>query len=129
MAAALANFQPGDTVRAVILDINLSKKRISFGIKPSYFEDDEGEGSDGEDEEEDGSGDGFEGFGSERDEEMRSDVGDDQPQDDENEEQSGDDDDDDDEDDDVSTFFYAHRRDIYRLPAGYYVARYDRVNF
>lgn len=39
----------------MVLSIDLEKKRVSFGLKPSYFEDDEEEGSEeeGPDEEED----------------------------------------------------------------------------
>ncbi|KAI1355729.1 hypothetical protein F5Y01DRAFT_269647 [Xylaria sp. FL0043] len=45
----------GDSVKAMILDLDIQKKRISFGLKPSYFEDedddmDEGDGSDDGDE-------------------------------------------------------------------------------
>ncbi|KAI0550271.1 hypothetical protein F4679DRAFT_543699 [Xylaria curta] len=41
----------GDAVKAIILDVDAQKKRISFGLKPSYFEDedsdmDEDDGSD-----------------------------------------------------------------------------------
>ncbi|KAJ2993476.1 hypothetical protein NUW58_g1830 [Xylaria curta] len=31
----------GDAVKAIILDINAQKKRVSFGLKPSYFEDED----------------------------------------------------------------------------------------
>ncbi|KAF9954571.1 rRNA biogenesis protein rrp5 [Mortierella alpina] len=41
----------GDPVKAMILDIDLEKKRISFGLKSSYFE--EGDAEEDEDEEED----------------------------------------------------------------------------
>jgi rRNA biogenesis protein RRP5 len=39
-------------VKAVILSVDLEKKRVSFGLKPSYFQDDEDPGSDSEEEEE-----------------------------------------------------------------------------
>ncbi|KAI8951983.1 hypothetical protein F4801DRAFT_577854 [Xylaria longipes] len=38
----------GDSVKAIILDVDTQKKRISFGLKPSYFEDEDD--SDDEDE-------------------------------------------------------------------------------
>ncbi|KAI3343975.1 hypothetical protein F4824DRAFT_442099 [Ustulina deusta] len=38
----------GDAVKAIILDIDIQKKRVSFGLKPSYFEDEDE--SDDEDE-------------------------------------------------------------------------------
>lgn len=36
---ALRSFREGDRVKAFITSINLEKKRISFGLKPSYFDD------------------------------------------------------------------------------------------
>ena len=36
---ALRSFREGDHVKAVILSIDLEKRRISFGLKPSYFAD------------------------------------------------------------------------------------------
>lgn len=42
-------YQPGDAVRAVILKIDLAKKRVSFGLKSTYFEE---ELADDEDEDE-----------------------------------------------------------------------------
>ena len=52
---ALRSFREGDRVKAFITAIDLEKKRISFGLKPSYFcdsgnSDSEVEGSDGESE-------------------------------------------------------------------------------
>ena len=44
----MSSFQEGDHVRALILSIDAEKKRISFGLKPSYFADDvedEGDGA------------------------------------------------------------------------------------
>ncbi|KAI0756786.1 U3 snoRNP-associated protein Rrp5 [Daedaleopsis nitida] len=35
---ALRSFREGDKVKAVILSIDLEKRRIAFGLKPSYFE-------------------------------------------------------------------------------------------
>lgn len=35
-------FSEGDVVKAIILKLNKEKKRINFGLKPSYFEDDDG---------------------------------------------------------------------------------------
>lgn len=52
---ALRSFREGDRVKAFITSIDLNKKRISFGLKPSYFgdnddSDSEAEGSDDESE-------------------------------------------------------------------------------
>ncbi|KAH8653397.1 hypothetical protein BX600DRAFT_553131 [Xylariales sp. PMI_506] len=41
-------FTEGDAVKAIILKLDASKKRINFGLKPSYFEDDDSDMSDGE---------------------------------------------------------------------------------
>ncbi|KAH9937237.1 U3 snoRNP-associated protein Rrp5 [Fomitopsis serialis] len=49
---ALRSFREGDHVKAVILSIDLDKRRISFGLKPSYFADDDFEMSKGEDSDE-----------------------------------------------------------------------------
>ena len=38
---ALRSFREGDRVKTFITSINLEKKRISFGLKPSYFGEDE----------------------------------------------------------------------------------------
>ncbi|EIW64233.1 uncharacterized protein TRAVEDRAFT_138819 [Trametes versicolor FP-101664 SS1] len=35
---ALRSFRVGDKVKAVILSVDLEKRRVSFGLKPSYFE-------------------------------------------------------------------------------------------
>ncbi|KZT35635.1 nucleic acid-binding protein [Sistotremastrum suecicum HHB10207 ss-3] len=37
----LQGFQEGDNVKAIILSIDKEKKRISFGLKPSYFNDED----------------------------------------------------------------------------------------
>lgn len=52
VALALRSFREGDRVKAFITSIDLDKKRISFGLKPSYLGDNgspdsEAEGSDG----------------------------------------------------------------------------------
>lgn len=53
---ALRGFREGDKVKTVILSLDADAKKISFGIKPSYFDDEDFEGSDDdEDEEEEGS--------------------------------------------------------------------------
>ncbi|KAI1369153.1 hypothetical protein F5Y08DRAFT_183000 [Xylaria arbuscula] len=44
----------GDAVKAMILDVNVQKKRISFGLKPSYFEDDGDDDEMDEDDSDDG---------------------------------------------------------------------------
>ncbi|KAG8709931.1 rRNA biogenesis protein rrp5 [Ceratobasidium sp. 395] len=62
VAEALKSFREDDMVKAVILSIDTAKRKISFGIKPSYFADedfemdgadesDEGDESEGEQEE------------------------------------------------------------------------------
>lgn len=50
---ALRSFREGDKVKAVVLSIDTEKRRISFGLKPSYFEekDFDQEESDNEDDE------------------------------------------------------------------------------
>ncbi|KAI0778417.1 U3 snoRNP-associated protein Rrp5 [Trametes elegans] len=52
---ALRSFREGDKVKAVILSIDTEKRRISFGLKPSYFEekDFEQDGEESEPEDED----------------------------------------------------------------------------
>lgn len=47
VSVALRNFREGDTVRAVVLALDSEKQRISLGLKPSYFEDDENNETDG----------------------------------------------------------------------------------
>ncbi|KAI1331172.1 nucleic acid-binding protein [Xylariaceae sp. FL0255] len=45
----------GDVVKAIILDLDQQKKRVSFGLKPSYFEDEDSDmDEDDSDDEEDG---------------------------------------------------------------------------
>lgn len=51
-ADALQAFSLGDKVKAVVLDVSEEKKKISFGLKPSYFEDEDFD--DGDDEDQDG---------------------------------------------------------------------------
>ncbi|KAF2964648.1 hypothetical protein GQX73_g8919 [Xylaria multiplex] len=43
----------GDAVKAIILDIDIQKKRVSFGLKPSYFEDEDSEMGEDESDDED----------------------------------------------------------------------------
>ena len=44
-------YKEGDAVKAIVLDVDAKKKRINFGLKPSYFEDeDEEDDEDDEDE-------------------------------------------------------------------------------
>ncbi|EED77394.1 predicted protein, partial [Postia placenta Mad-698-R] len=47
---ALRSFRENDQVKAVILSIDREKRRISFGLKPSYFADDDFESSDDDNE-------------------------------------------------------------------------------
>ncbi|KAI0931812.1 hypothetical protein AcW2_000609 [Taiwanofungus camphoratus] len=44
---ALRSFHEGDHVKAIILSIDKEKRRISFGLKPSYFKEGDFESSDG----------------------------------------------------------------------------------
>ena len=50
---ALRSFREGDKVKAVILSIDQEKRRISLGLKPSYFEEKDFEQEESEEEEED----------------------------------------------------------------------------
>jgi rRNA biogenesis protein RRP5 len=43
---ALRSFREGDRVKAVIRSIDLEKRRISFGLKPSYFDSEDAESAD-----------------------------------------------------------------------------------
>ena len=43
----------GDAVKAMILDVDVRKKRVSFGLKPSYFEDEDDEMGENESDDED----------------------------------------------------------------------------
>ncbi|KAI0180262.1 nucleic acid-binding protein [Hypoxylon sp. FL1284] len=70
-------FNEGDVVKAIILKLNKQKKRINFGLKPSYFED-----MDVDDSDEDGDeagvtllGDDSENGGSEDDDDEMEDTG------------------------------------------------------
>lgn len=45
---AMLGFQEGDPVKAIILTVDFERKRISFGLKPSYFADDDLEMNDAE---------------------------------------------------------------------------------
>ena len=47
---ALRSFREGDKVKAVVLSIDTEKRRISFGLKPSYFEEKDFEQDDEPDE-------------------------------------------------------------------------------
>ncbi|KAI0389319.1 nucleic acid-binding protein [Xylariaceae sp. FL0594] len=40
-------FNEGDAVKAVVLDVDAQKKKVSLGLKPSYFEDDDSDMDDG----------------------------------------------------------------------------------
>jgi len=51
VALALRSFREGDHVKAFITSVDLEKKRISFGLKPSYFGDDGDSDSEGSDDE------------------------------------------------------------------------------
>ncbi|KAM5530726.1 hypothetical protein V8D89_015586 [Ganoderma adspersum] len=46
---ALRSFREGDKVKAIILSIDTDKRRISFGLKPSYFEEKDFEQEESED--------------------------------------------------------------------------------
>ena len=53
MTLALRSFREGDKVKTVILSIDREKRRISFGLKPSYFEDKDFEQEESDEEDED----------------------------------------------------------------------------
>ncbi|KAG8718427.1 rRNA biogenesis protein rrp5 [Ceratobasidium sp. 394] len=58
VSEALKSFREDDLVKAMILEIDTAKRKISFGIKPSYFADEDAqmngvEESESEEEEED----------------------------------------------------------------------------
>ncbi|KAF7981179.1 hypothetical protein HWV62_34965 [Athelia sp. TMB] len=47
VAIALRNFREGDHVKAIVLSIDKEKRRLSLGLKPSYFVNQDFEGSEG----------------------------------------------------------------------------------
>ncbi|KAI0361371.1 hypothetical protein OH77DRAFT_1468895 [Trametes cingulata] len=51
---ALRSFREGDKVKAIILSIDREKRRISFGLKPSYFEEKDFEQEEPDSEDDDG---------------------------------------------------------------------------
>ncbi|KAF8323027.1 hypothetical protein DL93DRAFT_2049827 [Clavulina sp. PMI_390] len=51
VASALKNFKEGDPLRARILSVDAEKRRVNFGLKPSYFVDDPAVAGDDEEEE------------------------------------------------------------------------------
>ena len=50
---ALRSFREGDRVKALILAVDTEKRRISLGLKPSYFSEDDFQGQPDEAEVED----------------------------------------------------------------------------
>ncbi|KAF9579822.1 rRNA biogenesis protein rrp5, partial [Lunasporangiospora selenospora] len=85
-------YAEGDPVKAKILDINMEKKRISFGLKSSYFEEgDADEGSEDEDAEMEGAED--------EDVEMSENGVDDDDEDEEEDDEDDEEEEEDDEDD------------------------------
>lgn len=53
VASALKLFKEGDTVRARILTVDAEKRRVNFGLKPSYFVDDAAAAASDDEEDED----------------------------------------------------------------------------
>ncbi|EPQ29181.1 uncharacterized protein PFL1_03468 [Pseudozyma flocculosa PF-1] len=112
---AIKAFHVGDRVRAIVLDVNREKRRISFGLKPSYFEAKDFEDSDddsddeGDDDDEDSDGDDAGAEDGEQDvSALLEGVDDDSDDEDDDEEADSDDDEGDyiemmDEDEDVPT--------------------------
>lgn len=47
---ALRSFREGDNVKAIVLSIDVERRRISFGLKPSYFQDKDFQAQDASDE-------------------------------------------------------------------------------
>lgn len=100
-ADAVRAFAVGDRVKAVILKIDAEKKRISFGLKPSYFDeedmsDDEEEGTDDEDDEE--------GNDDEEEDEVEQDLIDDEAEVDDDVEESEDEEDSEEDEEDMADF-------------------------
>ncbi|KAF9977457.1 rRNA biogenesis protein rrp5 [Actinomortierella ambigua] len=89
----------GDPVKAKILDIDLDQKRISFGLKSSYFEEGDAE-EDGEESEDEEAADGSDVEMEDADEDIEMGSADD---DDEDEEES--------DDEDVENIFAGHEDD------------------
>ena len=50
---ALRSFREGDKVKAIVLSVDTEKRRISFGLKPSYFAEEDFQEESSEDEDED----------------------------------------------------------------------------
>lgn len=108
---ALAGFRPGDSVRAVITDVDTEKGRLNFSIKPSSFgeavEDEDMSGDDSEDPEESDEAedvDGDEEDGDESEEEEGAESGDElefEDGDSEEDEEEDDEDEDDEDEDDI----------------------------
>lgn len=57
---ALKSFREDDIVKAVVLSVDLRNRKISFGIKPSYFNEEDFEMGEASDSEEKGSEEGNE---------------------------------------------------------------------
>ena len=71
VAETLKLLKPGDSVRAVVLKVDCEKRKISFGLKPSYFFSDDLATSD-ETEDEDTDSAESEGEAAQEDEDMTS---------------------------------------------------------
>ena len=108
-----ALFEEGDVVRAKVLSVAKSSKKVALGLKPSYFskdtededdDDDDDEDKDDDDEEEDEEDDDDDGDKDEEDDDDDDDGDKDNEDDDDDgdEDNEDDDDDDDDKDDDVN---------------------------
>jgi rRNA biogenesis protein RRP5 len=99
VSIALRCFREGDSVRAKILSVDIEKRRISFGLKPSYLADDE------RNEQSDTDGPASEALGVIDETEWLSENDEVNASDDENDSPVSADDDDDDGDDDESIRF------------------------
>lgn len=104
---AVRAFAVGDRVKAVILKLDHEKKRISFGLKPSYFADEDFDDEEDEQEEDSDEEDEDDEYDDEDDEEeevahsLVDDEAEDEDEDgDEDEDENGDEDGEDDEDED-----------------------------
>ena len=111
-ANAIRAFAVGDRVKAVVLKMDADKRRVAFGLKPSYFDDgdlddvdeeddeDDEDDEDNEEDEEEGDLNSSENIGEEDDEDE--DVDEDEDESIEEEEEEDDDEDDGDDDEEPS---------------------------
>ncbi|KAI3625962.1 hypothetical protein CBS9595_001323 [Malassezia furfur] len=98
-ADAVRAFDVGDRVKAVVLKVDADKGRISFGLKPSYFDEEDYDAMDDEDDEDEDDVD--HALGADEDDGDEEDEEDEDDDDDDDEEEDDDDDHDEEEDDEL----------------------------